>query len=737
MDLFVNLSSIIFDDETFKNIIFMKKYISSIIVITVIAVIALSFKTQSSKIGPRLQDLLDKTNQSKFTVWVYLNDKGPNAEQMLANPLSLITQRSIDRRLKVKSPQDVVDFTDLPIYQNYVDGIASKVINVRVQAKWLNAVSVELYREQIENIADLSYVTGVEVVERYKKDKDDVELTMTECPPQVLTNDEPLVDTLNYGTGSALTQITQIKVNLVHNQGIFGQGVMIASFDAGFSNLTHQVFTNLPMNIRSTYDFQNHTPTLTGHSHGTATLSLVGGYMPGSLIGPAFKSTFLLARTEVDPGEVPSEMDNWIAAVQWADSLGADVITSSLGYLEFDAPYTSYTWQDMNGNTMPITKAADLAVNKGIIVSNSAGNNGLNTSHNTLGGPADGDSVITVGAVTSTGARSSFSSVGPTTDVPARIKPDVMAMGSNNYVAGTTGNTYYNGSGTSFSCPLNSGVCALILSANKTLTPLQVRGILRKFASNSSSPNNQMGWGIIDASLAVDSARKLDNTPPVILHTQPFTYTINTGVITMKAKITDNGIIRNWTNQAPRVWFRKSTNGGTNWTSYSPSVYTSMNADTFFFPISASPIGTRVEYFIAAQDIALPTPKMSTLPAGGTGVNPPGGATMPPTRFTYNVVGVGISGNTNEIPVEFKLYNNYPNPFNPATKIKFDLPNVSNVKLFVYDILGREVSRIIDGELKAGKYEADFNASNLPSGVYFYRLITGGFTDTKKMLLIK
>jgi subtilisin family serine protease len=313
-----------------------------------------------------------------------------------------------------------------------------------------------------------------------------------------------------------------------------------------------------------------------------------------------------------------------------------------------------------------------------------------------------------------------------------------MAMGSGVQTANGSGSSYSNGgsSGTSYSCPIAAGVGALILSANRDLTPMQVRGILRKFASNSSSPNNQMGWGIIDAQQSVDSARKLDNTPPVITHTQPFTSTTNTGVITMKAKITDNGIIRNWTNQAPLLYFRKSTNGGVNWTSYTAVNYNYTNLDSFFFPITASAIGTRVEYYFAAQDIALPTPKMSTLPAGGSGVNPPG-TTAPPTRFVYNVVAVGITSNGNEIPAEFRLYNNYPNPFNPVTKIKFDLPSASNTKLVVYDVLGREVSKVLDGNLKAGSYSVEFDASALPSGVYFYRLSTESFTNTKKMLLIK
>ncbi len=712
----------------------MKKYISSFIILTIILLAALSFKPQSSKIGPRLQGLLDKTNQSKFTVWVYLKDKGPGWDALLSNPLNLVTQRSVKRRLKVRSLQEVVDYTDVPVYAGYVSEISSRVEKVRLQTKWLNALSVEVNREQIEPIAELGFVKNVEVVERFKRSSEEVLSDNTVQQPP--SKDDPLVDTLNYGTGNAVTQITQIKVNVVHNQGINGQGIMIASFDAGFANLTHEAFTTKPMSIPHRWDFHTNSQNLTPHSHGTATLSLVGGYKPGKLIGPAYGSTFILARTEVDPGETPIEMDHWIAAVEWADSLGADVITSSLGYLGFDPPYPDYTWQDMNGSTMPITIAADLAVNKGIIVSNSAGNNGNNTSHNTLNGPADGDSVLTVGSVTSSGNRSSFSSVGPTTDNPPRVKPDVMAMGSSNYVASTIGNNYSTGSGTSFSCPLTSGVCALVLSANKSLTPMQVVRILKKFASNSSSPNNLMGWGIIDASLAVDSARKLDNTPPVITHTQPFTSTTSSGIITMKAKITDNGIIRNWTNEAPLLYYRKSTNGGINWTNYAAVNYNYANLDSFFFPIPGSPAGTRVEYYFAAQDIALPTPKMATLPAGGSGINPPG-TIPPPTRFIYNVVMVGISGNTNEIPEIYKLYNNYPNPFNPVTKIRFDLPDASGVKLFVYDALGREVSRIIDGEMKAGSYEADFDASNLTSGVYFYRLVTKGFSDTKKMLLIK
>lgn len=713
----------------------MKRYFSFLMLTAFLSLSFLSFKSSENKIGNMLSKALDNPSGGNYIVWVYFKDKGPNAMSKLNDPLSIVSQRSLDRRLKVKPAGQLLDFTDVPLYSNYVNSVAANVVKVRHQIKWLNCMSVEANREQITAVANYDFVKGIELVERFVIKNEDNEISSDVSPVFINPNDDPLADTLSYGTGNAVTQITQIKVNLVHNQGIRGQGIMIASFDAGFSNLTHEAFTTYPMKIQSTYDFQNNTPTLTGHSHGTATLCLVGGYKPGKMVGPAYGSTFILGRTEVDPTERPVEMDNWIRAALWADSLGADIITSSLGYLDFDPGYTSYTWQDMNGNTLPITIAADLAVNKGILVSNSAGNDGSST-HNTLGGPADGDSVLTVGSVTSSGVRSSFSSVGPTTDNPPRIKPDVMAMGSSNYYASTTGNNYSTGSGTSFSCPLTSGVCALVLSANKNLTPLQVMGILKKFASNSSSPNNQMGWGIIDASLAVDSARKLDNWTPVIQHTQPFTMTSLSTDITMKAKITDNGIIRNWTNEAPLLYYRKSTNGGTTWSAFTAANYTAANLDTFSFVIPGSAIGTTVQYYFAAQDIALPTPKMVTLPDGGSGVTPPG-STAPPTRFQYVVAMVGIQPVSNEIPGEFKLYTNYPNPFNPITKIKFDIAKNTNAKLLVYDVLGRVVETLLSSEIKAGRYEIDFDGYSLASGVYFYKLVTNEFVETKKMLMIK
>jgi serine protease AprX len=712
----------------------MKKILSLSFVAIAFLIVFIATKPKTEKFSSQLKYALENSSDYQYSIYIYLNDKGPNAEAMLNNPLSLVTQRSLDRRAKVLPAGHLVEMSDVPIYSQYSNEINSKVIRIRHELKWFNVISADVTANQLYDIANLNFVNKIDLVERFKKNRNDIE-TNTNDNSIIRSNnitDQPLADSLNYGTG--LTQISQIKVNVVHNQGIYGQGILIGHFDAGYDYLTHPAFTTLPMKIVKKKDFHTgDTVTLTQHSHGEATLSLVGGYAPGNMIGPAFRSSFILCRTEVDPGERWYEMDHWTAAAQWVDSLGADLITSSLGYLEFDAPDTSYTWQNMDGKTLLITRAAALASHKGIVVSNSAGNNGSG-SHNTLGGPADADSILTVGAVTSSGSVASFSSVGPTTDTPNRIKPDVMALGSGNQVAtGTNGYNNY-GSGTSYACPLNAGVCALMLSVNKNLTPLQVRGILRYYASNRTSPNNTMGWGIIDAQQSVDSARRLDNVSPTITHTQPFVNSNNTGIITLKTRIFDNGIIRySRSSEAPRVYYRKKVSGV--WSSFTSVNYTSVSTlDTFYFQIPGSAAGTQVEYYFASQDIALPNALCTTLPAGGSGINPPG-STPPTTRFSFTITSIApISSN---VPDSYMLFNNYPNPFNPVTKIRFNLIKTDDVKLKVYDITGKLITTLVNQKLSAGEYKVDFDGSELSSGMYIYRIEAGSFKDTKKMLMIK
>ncbi len=467
------------------------------------------------KLGKNLMSEMNvRTDDEKILVWINFADKGTNVNYLLAHPELYLTQKAIDRRKKVKPVNALVDITDLPVSNNYISGLKNSGIEIKHKSKWFNSVSCYATKVQLEQIIHHDYVKKVDLVIKFKKNAEDIELKkLQEIIPENYAISDDNDYQLNYG--SSLAQMELINAPMAHDSGYKGQGVLIASFDAGFDNLQHPSFDSIRSRGLRTYDFVNHDTNVANEngqmgegSHGTATLSLVGGYRPGNLISPAFRSKYILAKTENTESETPLEEDNWIAAAEWADSLGADIITSSLGYIGMDpGSIRSYDWTWMNGDSCVITIGADLAVNKGIIVCNSAGNEGYHATHNTLGAPSDGDSVICVGSVNANKNRSSFSSVGLSVD--GRIKPDVCALGNGNVVAQSgSGNTgYSSGSGTSFSCPMTAGVCAIILSANPGLTPMQVRQLLTQTADSAFAPNRRRGWGLINCWEAVKLAR--------------------------------------------------------------------------------------------------------------------------------------------------------------------------------------------------------------------------------------
>ena len=441
--------------------------------------------------------------EERSTVLISFTDKGSARNITPLDRHALVSERSLQRRLRVR-PTQPIDEADLPLEQSYVDQIVLNVVTLRHQLKWFNAVSAIATKRQIEQIRSLPFVAKIELVGRWKK-KDGEEIERNEI---VKASPAP-TGTTSLDYGSSFTQLNQINVPAVHNLGIYGQGVIVGVLDNGFRLLTHEAFAS--MNIIAQYDFVDHKTSVIPNNpaggfgaHGVNTLSAIGGYKPGQLIGPAFKSSFILARTENDSSETPVEEDNWAKAIEWADSIGVQVTSTSLGYYTYDAPYTSWTFQDMDGATTLITQAADHAAALGIVVVNSAGNEALNrsTDPNSLIAPADGFDVITVGAVNSSGVRAAFSSFGPTFD--GRTKPDVMAMGVNVRLASSSLTTgYVNGAGTSFSCPLTAGVAALLLCANPLLDPSDIANAFRETASNFSSPDNFYGWGIVNALDAV------------------------------------------------------------------------------------------------------------------------------------------------------------------------------------------------------------------------------------------
>ena len=662
----------------------MKRFILAFVCFGFIGVFA---QNQLEKIAPKLQLKMQLDSEAnKDLIRVYVTNKGNNLGSYYSNPQTVVSQKSLDRRAKVLDRSNLINFSDMPVNQNYINELIANGFILKHRSKWFNAVSGYVTKDQINEIAQITSVELLDVVGAFSKRWDDIEFRTTEN-----YNESPLqpsgINTLNYG--SSFNQINQINVPAVHDSGYNGAGVTICVMDAGFSNLTHEAFST--MNIVAMYDFVTGSPIMGGHSHGTATLSLIGGFKEGELIGPAYGADFLLARTEDAVTETPIEEDNWIAAMEWADSIGVDVTSTSLGYIDFDSPFTSYTWEDMDGNTAAITIAADYAVSLGITVVNSAGNEGSNSTHNTLGAPSDGDSVIAVGAVTSSGIRASFSSVGPTVD--GRIKPDVMAMGSNNYYASTSGNGYWNGSGTSFSCPLVAGVCALLLQKNPALTPMEVLQLLRSTATQSNNPDNLYGWGIINALSAINLI-----IVPVEL-------------TSFSAAYSEGRVNLTWVTATELNNFGFEVERRDDYSSYQTIGFVDGNGTST----------NRLTYNFVDDNLT-------------------------DNRYYYRLKQIDFDGSieySNEVFVEignlndFQLYQNYPNPFNPSTKIKYYIPQNSFVKITLHDILGSEIRTLVNENAQPGNYEILLDGSDLSSGMYFVRLSSENIQRTLKISLIK
>jgi subtilisin family serine protease len=326
-----------------------------IIILSVLMSASIFAQTNLNKGTSQLNDLLNASlDKDELLVWVFFNDKGENTAHYFTSPESLVSEKSLKRRAKVLPPGELISEMDLPVNNEYIKKVVSLGFEVKQKSKWFNGVSGYVTKSELGLISQLSSVKSLDVVYKYRKD-----YSVEDAGNQSQGNSLYKQNGINsYDYGQSFTQLNQINVPVVHDLGYTGQGITICVMDAGFSNLAHEVFSS--MNIIAMWDFVDNDPDVSGHSHGTATLSVIGGFKEGQLIGPAFGSDFILARTEDDPGsETPIEEDNWIAALEWADSIGIDVTSTSLSYLEFDPPYQSYTWQDMDGNTALITIAAD------------------------------------------------------------------------------------------------------------------------------------------------------------------------------------------------------------------------------------------------------------------------------------------------------------------------------------------------------------------------------------------
>ncbi len=454
------------------------------------------------KISPEfISQIYKRAGQSdSVKIWVMFTDKGlfdQTAYRAAVNGIyGRFSAKSYNRRIVRKSADRPFDFYDLPVFEQYVSGVREAGLNVARRSRWLNAVSGYIDPGQLDRLAALPYVAEIRPV---------AVSILEPLPemPEFPTPHKPDFDGEDYG--QSIFQYAQVDILKLQALGLSGKGVTIAVLDTGF-DLDHPAFDSISVVGQKDYvddDNSVAAPSIVEMDHGTKVLSIIGGFAPGDIIGPAYGADYLLARTEIKSTEIQAEEDNWVAASEWADSAGADIISTSLGYIDW------YDYSDLDGHTALITIAAELAVSRGIAVFVAAGNEG-NKAWHYITPPADGDSVISVGAVDLNGDVAAFSSFGPTFD--GRLKPEVMAMGVNVYCVspGTTEFTYV--SGTSASTPIAAGAGALMLEGNPALSPVQLREALITTADSASTPNNHYGHGILDAYkaasiLLIDSIR--------------------------------------------------------------------------------------------------------------------------------------------------------------------------------------------------------------------------------------
>jgi len=463
--------------------------------------IPFDYPVQIPKVDLKTQNFLDGLPiDSAVAVWVFFKDKGIKSfaqyKSALDEYLSRLSERSL-RRKRLRGGDPWVDFTDIPVKKQYLNELENLGAKIRVVSRWLNAVSVLANKQQIEKIENLPSVRAVKKVATFTRRKPLCEEKQLKKLGNVgAIHELPLQQTLGYGESYA--QLAQIHVPEFHKIGISGKGVLITLLDTGFF-IDHPAFKHILDSDRlvATHDFINGDDDvgdadIDQGAHGTSVLSVVGGFVNDTIVGSAYGAQFALAKTEIEAEEIQIEEDYWVAGLEWGEELGTDIVSSSLGYTDW------YTYQDMDGNTALCTQAADLAVSRGVVVVNAAGNE-RNKPWYYIIAPADGDSVIAVGAVDLQGNLAPFSSAGPTYD--GQTKPDVCACGFGTYCA-VPGGGYGNLDGTSFATPLVAGVCALLLEANPDWSPIQVRDGLWNTASQADSPDNLMGYGIVNASKA-------------------------------------------------------------------------------------------------------------------------------------------------------------------------------------------------------------------------------------------
>lgn len=444
-----------------------------------------------------------------FTFWVELSDKG-NVDETTYQSADLFSDRAILRREKHNVP---LHYSDFPVHDQYLSSLKKMDLQILKKSKWFNGVMIcSSDTTLVDSLGALPFVKNIDTLG---------------AKLATITNrhnskfDAVLVE--EHIHGQANNQIEMVGGLSLHNQGFRGQGIHIAVFDAGFGNANELgAFSHLFANdqLLGTWDYVEGNANVYENSyHGMSVLSTMAGMIEGEYVGTSPGASYWLLKTEDPSSETLTEEYNWAIAAEFADSVGVDIINSSLGYTTFDTPSQNHSYLDLDGTTTIISQAATLAARKGMIVCNSAGNSG-NKSWKYIGAPADADSILSIGAVDAEQQIAAFSSFGPSAD--GRVKPNVSAQGSSTAIINrNNGVTYSNG--TSFSSPIVAGMTACLWQAHYDKTNMQLIDAIIRSAHLYQSPNNQYGYGIPNFSLAnaILSDKKNVDIPDLAIYPNP------------------------------------------------------------------------------------------------------------------------------------------------------------------------------------------------------------------------
>ena len=439
---------------------------------------------------------------------VFFKDK-EGIPQTLAEPMGFLSEKAIQRRL---SQGIEMSELDLPVRRSYVEGVRETGADVFFTTRWLNGLLIQCDISVVPVVEALSFVEAVELVAPHSR---------LQNPGRRAFNLRRKENTVGVQTES---QLQMLGIHKMHEANYKGEGITIAILDSGFPGVDvspafQNIFSDGRFVEKVSYDFVHNSPDVFQYDgHGTEVLSVIAAEVPDAFTGGAYEATFQLFITEDVPSENRIEEYNWLFAAEKADSAGADIIHSSLGYYDFDDPAMNYSLDQMDGKTTVVTRAAQLAADRGIVVVTSAGNEGNIPTWRIVTAPADGEDVLAIGAVNSARAKTGTSSIGPTAD--GRIKPDLAALGAGVKVVKATGQIS-TASGTSLSAPLVTSLVAGVMERYPDLSGKEVISLLRRTASQSNNPDNLLGYGIPNFQAVVNFQERSSQTRPFEVFPNP------------------------------------------------------------------------------------------------------------------------------------------------------------------------------------------------------------------------